>query len=342
MTRAPDLVVRVLESCRTTGLLTGARRVLVAVSGGADSLALLHCLHRIRAALGVSLVAGHVDHGLRPDSASDAEFVASSCEHLGVACIVRRIRVPASPGGSLEGRARIARYEALRDVAREVGTDRTATGHTASDQAETLLFRLVRGTGPLGLSGIAFEREDGMVRPLLCATRDEVRAWVAREGIAFRDDPTNLDPRHSRNRLRMEVLPVLRGMNPRIDFALSRLAEESADLGEWIRESVAPLARHEEVGVVRIARTDWEELPAALRPYAVVEAWRSLTGSPLGLSRTHLRAVLGMAASGAGTVSLPGQVRAGSTRDWLVFETLRPVTSGSGFTSAGPLNRLRH
>jgi len=323
MTRRRLLAPRVLEYCRNRALLAPGDRVLAAVSGGADSVVLLHVLQDIRGALDLHLVVGHVDHGLRRDSGEDAAFVEDLARDLGLPFLSRQVCC-AAPGRSLEEMARERRYEALQEMAREAGASRIATGHTATDQAETVILRMVRGSGPLGLAAILPATREGVVRPLLCATREEVGAYARERGLRWREDPTNRDSRFLRNRVRVEVMPALRALNPRIDFALAALAE---DLAAWPRAEVS-------VGPAQEVRLPLEPaLPPPLRAWQVREAWVRLTGSIAGLSRAHLEAVERLLAAtvGPAEVHLPRRVVArrepGALRLWREPEDRPPPGS---------------
>ena len=176
--------------------------VVVACSGGADSISLLV----LAAEAGLEPTAVHVDHGLRPDSATDALVVARAAETLGGAW--RTVLVHVGEGSNLEARAREARYRALRAASDELGATAILVGHTADDQAETILLNLLRGAASSGLSGMSSRRDD-LVRPLLHLRRAEVRAVAAARGLAVVDDPTNADTRWRRAWIRHQVLPML-------------------------------------------------------------------------------------------------------------------------------------
>jgi len=179
--------------------------VLVAVSGGPDSTALLHLIHGVAGDLDLSVAAAHFDHGVRAESGAEAEEVRRRTGDLGVACRVGR----AEEDLPLRQEAfREARYAFLRRVADDLGAGRIATGHQADDQAETVLFRILRGTGLRGLAGIP-ARRGRIVRPLLPFRRREILAWLEAREIPWIDDPSNRDPRWERARLRQEVLPAL-------------------------------------------------------------------------------------------------------------------------------------
>ena len=206
---ADELKRRVAAHCRRHGLLPGGWRILLMVSGGPDSMCLLGLLARIHppALLGVL----SVDHGLRPEAPAEADLVRRTAALMDIPCEIARPDIV--PGAGLPERARRARLEAATAAAARGRYARVATGHTADDQAETVLFRLARGTGRTGALGMA-PRRDVFVRPLLPATRRETRAWCAANGMPFVDDPSNDDPTFARARLRGGLLPALGAVHP--------------------------------------------------------------------------------------------------------------------------------
>lgn len=198
--------------------------VLCAVSGGADSMCLLHYLHTGAEAGGYTLHAAHFDHNLRgAESRRDADFVANWCKewgipfHLGSADVGAQAR---TRGEGVEETARALRYAFLQETAQAVGATRIATAHNADDNAETLLLHLVRGTGLQGLTGIP-PRRGTLVRPLLTTPRAEILAYLEAYHLPHVEDGTNSDTRYARNKLRHEVLPVLRALNPRLTESLN-------------------------------------------------------------------------------------------------------------------------
>lgn len=204
----------------------------VAVSGGADSVALLRVLVECRC----DVTAAHFHHGLRgADADGDAVFVSDLAGKLGLRFVLGRADVAAA-GGNLEAVGRKLRYAWFESL----GCDWIATGHTRDDQAETVLHRILRGTGVQGLRGIAAERPLGksrLVRPLLeSVSRADVLAFLESRNQPFRTDATNADPRFTRNRIRHELLPLLRSFNPNASAALARLAEQAEELDGFLAE----------------------------------------------------------------------------------------------------------
>jgi tRNA(Ile)-lysidine synthase len=200
------LVAAVSATIRRHAMFAGGERVLVAVSGGADSVALLHALRVLAPSLRLSLSVLHVDHQLRADSVRDAEFVRTLCARLDVPCDVTRVTV--RPGGSVEAEARAARHAALGEWAGRLGATRIALGHTRDDQAETVLMRVLAGAGPRGLAGMAPVR-GSIIRPLFALRRHEIAAELEAVGLPWIEDPSNRDVRFLRNRVRHDLLPAL-------------------------------------------------------------------------------------------------------------------------------------
>ncbi|MFT3766765.1 MAG: tRNA lysidine(34) synthetase TilS [Minicystis sp.] len=225
----PSLLRLVERLARDERLFARGDVVLCACSGGPDSTALLHVLARLRETIGHMVVAHGVDHGLRAEAAAELDVAARVAEPLGVPFEVTRLQV--APGANLQARARAARHEALARAAAAAGARLVATGHTADDRAETFLLRLLRGAGPRGLAVLpprAPSPAGGgieLIRPLLGARRRDVLAHLERHALPFARDPSNLDPRFTRVRVRSELVPLLEDLSPGIVAHLSSLAD---------------------------------------------------------------------------------------------------------------------
>ncbi len=246
---------------------------MVAVSGGPDSMSLLHCLHLLSAELGISLRVAHVDHGLRgADAAEDAVYVEQEAQSLGLSCTVLRVDVrslAARERLSLETAARTARYAALLSLASDLGADCLALGHTEDDQAETVLLHLLRGSGLDGLAAMRPRRGD-LARPLLGQSRAEIIAFCGAMGLTPRHDATNDDHTIRRNAVRWELLPVLETFNPRARSALARCAETLAADADYLRAQsenalAAVQAPCATPGGIALSVEALAALPAALR-----------------------------------------------------------------------------
>jgi tRNA(Ile)-lysidine synthase len=226
-------------------------RVLIAVSGGPDSMALLHALWEARARLQIELEVVGVDHGLRAEAARELDLVSARAEALELPFLRLGVDVGRERrrGVSLQDAARRARLGALAALAETRGARRVALGHQADDQAETVLFRIVRGTGLLGLGGIPYERAP-FVRPLLDVRRREILRYLRRRAIPFVEDPSNADLRFARARLRHQILPRLAEENPRVADALLALA--AAARGDGPALALPALSRRAAVSIARL------------------------------------------------------------------------------------------
>ena len=316
------------------------RALLVAVSGGIDSVALAHALHSISQRTGLKLSIGHVNHGLRgAESDADQAAVEALAARLGLPVRSARVDPAAARRGgpsrdrpTLQEAARELRYAALDAIARELGASCVATAHTADDQAETVLLRLLRGTGPDGLAGIPERSPDGRIaRPLLGTSRAEVERFAAAQGIAWREDGSNASGPYARNRLRNEWLPGLaRVFNPGLLRALAGLAEAQRKDSEWIGSQVEREASRRfamEGDWLRIETAGWEALPEALSRRL---ARRALAGCGSGrlASRRHLERMDAFLRRDAPhrTLELPGELRLVRDRAGV---RLGPVRGGS-------------
>ncbi len=288
--------------------------LLVAVSGGPDSTALLLALASLAPAHGWRLTAAHVDHGLRgADGATDRDLVARLAADLGVALVERRLVL--DPGAGVEARARRARHRALAALAAASGASRIVLGHTADDQAETVLLRLLRGAGRGGLAGMRRAR-GRLLRPLLGATRADVRRFLAERDVPFAVDRSNADLRHARNRLRRLVLPFLAAeFNPRVVPGLASLATRLRDEDDLLDALAA--ARQRE-----LADGSGLHVAVAAEPPAlgrrIVRRWLE-AGARAGVSGEQVERVLALARGHRrGVVATPGASRVLREGDRLV------------------------
>ena len=285
------------------GLIRAGDRGAVALSGGPDSLCLLHLLLGLRQELGLEVIALHVDHGLRPESAREAGEAAELARALGAEPVVLRAELSRTEqGGNLQELARDARLALLEAEARRRGCRWIALGHTATDQAETVLMRAVRGAGLQGLAGMS--RSRGLfIRPLLGVTRAEVRRHVERHSLIPLEDPTNATDRFLRNRVRHHVLPLLERENPAVVQALCRLADSCREDHEAL-EALSRDALDSARSAGGLDALGLRRLQPAILHRVLRLAYGEVTGSTRRLTRGHVQQAARLLASGEGSASL--------------------------------------
>jgi len=306
------------------GALVDGDRVVAAISGGLDSCVLLHLL-RFGGAPHLEVEVAHLDHAMRPSSAGDARWLTGLCAAWALPLHVERAHpVPAS-----EDEARRARYAFLEDVRRRVGAKLVLTAHHADDQAETVLFRALRGTGVAGLAGLPARREPGILRPLLEVWREELEAYASRVKLPWREDPSNECLGLARNALRRVILPEAeRLVAPGARRALVRLgrlaAEEEAAWASLIPELLTRLALRQGRGAVSLDRAAL----LGLHPAVQARLLRSLTRElGLNMDEAATRRAVGFAASGASgrRVELARSVELGRELDRLIIARRSPA-----------------
>ena len=274
--------------------------VLCAVSGGKDSMCLLHFLHALGQTRGFSVLAGHYNHHLRgAESDRDAAFVADWCRARGIPCVSGGGDVAAEAarcGAGIEETARRMRYDFLAQTAEARGAARIATAHNADDNAETLLLHLTRGCGLHGLTGIP-PRRDAIVRPLLTTGREEIEAYLALHALPHVEDSTNADTAFARNLLRHEVLPVLRRLNPRLTENVTATIRTLRADDDFLRARAAErAARAARLGDDLVIETrEIADAPSAVAPRVVRRLLEQMDAGHAAGGGVHLSAVVDLA-----------------------------------------------
>lgn len=310
---------RVREWALKHALLPQGANIVAACSGGPDSLALVDVLDGLRQDLHFNLFIAHFDHGLRgEDSTQDADFVRQFCEsrqlpyRSGGADVKGEAR---RRGGSIEEVARLLRYRFLHETAAEFGDALIATGHHRDDQAETVLLNLLRGSGERGLRAM-LPRQGGIVRPLLCVTRAEIELYCRARNLQPRTDSTNSNIEFKRNRVRHELMPLLRQRyNPALTETLCRTAEIFADdhefLGSYVESLVPQWVVRENVGY-RFNADVFSQLHVAVQRELLLNLLEKVRGNLKGISFSHVEQLrhLFQQDRGAHRIDLPGQLQA--------------------------------
>jgi tRNA(Ile)-lysidine synthase len=305
---------RVRGFIRDHDLVSGPDTLLLGVSGGPDSVCLLHILASLQKELEIKLWVAHLDHQLRgDDSEADARYVANLAHQMGVSATIGRRDAEGyrkEKRCSLEEAAREVRYAFLAEVATSVGASRVAVGHTADDQVETVLMHLIRGSG--GLRGMSPATQRGsllIVRPLLGVRREETEAYCQFHKLMPRSDPSNLSLSRLRNRIRHELLPLLRSYNPSIDKALLHTTRILADDLSFLEEEVFRIWGEiviEEGGTIILDSGRLSRLPPSLQRRLLRAVVRRLLGNLRDIEAAHIEAMRAMIAKPAGKrLSLP-------------------------------------
>ena len=305
MGNQPDVLKieeKVHQAIRARDLLSPGERIVVAVSGGPDSVALLSCLVALSSRWSWDLNIGHVNHGLRgAESEGDADFVEKLGKHFGVPVNIREVCLKKQDAKfgkqSLQAYAREARYQALETILQERNATKLAMGHTADDQAETVLMWMLRGSGAGGLSGIPPKRGERIVRPLLDMPRSDILAYLEQRQLTYRMDSSNSQPVYLRNRLRQDLIPHLKEYSPGLVNVLSRQAEILRDDHAYL-EILATEAFHQICVIVderslQLDRTALLALPIAIQRRVVRFGLQQLKGDTHGLRFDVVQRLLG-------------------------------------------------
>jgi tRNA(Ile)-lysidine synthase len=301
---------RVAEIIIRYNMLPDGGRVGVAVSGGADSVVLLHILTRLAPQFRIEPMVLHVNHELRgEESEADEAFVRGLAEWLHLPVLVER----SHPGeGNLEQAAREIRRSFFRKCMAEQNLACVALGHTRSDQAETVLFRFLRGSGLTGLAGMRPVTPEGFIRPLLTSSRTEIRTWAAAEGISWREDSSNESPDFARNRLRRETMPALaEAYNPNLESVLAGMADLASAEEDYWNQQVGPvyeqITRRSQLG--SFFQIDaLMDLHPALRRRVMRHAIKDVRGDLRSIDFQHVEAILNLCNTSQGhdRVLVPG------------------------------------
>src|SRR5438132_3502630 len=347
--RQHAFVRRVGVEMQRQGLIPANARVLVAVSGGPDSVGLLAVLQELghsRHIPGLVLHVAHMNYCLRGrESDEDAAFVSRLGTQWGIPVHVERADLDGLRGTSLQAHARQCRYAFFERLCRSHGLSHIATGHTADDQAETILMWLLRGCGPKGLGGIPIMREGRIIRPLLHVRRPEILNYLATRALIYRSDSSNAKKMYQRNRIRHDLLPKLQAFNPRLVEALARTAEllreEAVFLEEVEQARWSAILIESTPGRVVLDGEGFARTPPALQRRLLRRAWKAVRGTSAGLTYRHVASVLHqfVARTGDASVNLPGGISAGRLRNRVIMESAdrQPVDDDPSWASGVPL-----
>lgn len=303
--------------------------LLACCSGGMDSMVLLDLLVHSSSPLKMRLGVVHVDHGIRGEvSVNDASFVRGYCEKLGLPCHVYQLGM-SSKEPNLEERARLGRYEKIFACMAEFGYGAAATGHTKDDQAETLIYRFIRGSGIRGLGGMEYRSRNNLIKPVLSFTREQIESYAAERGIPFVEDQTNLDITLARNRIRREIIPSMKKINASVVEAISRLADIAREEGGFIDNEASALegsSRMLDWGIVKAYRlADLQNAPRAVLKRMLIAIVSEMLDEPRGIDSIQVDGIMDVVEGRKAAHAMKRKVSACRDGDIMVF-----CTAGSG------------
>ena len=284
------MMKKILDYMNKNRMFEQGDRVVLGVSGGADSICMLHLLNSLKEQLGITLYAVHVHHGIRGKEADrDADFVEKLCKQLNVPCQIFHLDIPSMAKEkkmSEEEAGRQARYQLFEKVAAETGADKIAVAHNLNDNSETVLFHLFRGSQIKGLTGIPAKRGK-IVRPLLCLSRSEIEKYLSEHHIEYCTDSTNNETAYSRNKLRLEILPYIKdNINNRAEYNIVNAAESLTEVYGYIESQAA--TAYEEFVVDNVLLNSAKELPLVVLKEVIRKWILNNTGKLKDITSTHV------------------------------------------------------
>ena len=317
-----DLVQQLERDWKRNQLICKGDHIIVGVSGGADSVCLLAVLSEVRIRWDLTIMAVHVNHSIRKETAvRDADFVKQLCEKLGISCQVETVDVPRlakENGLSVEEAGRIARYDTFERIRRECGANKIAVAHHLDDNAETILFQLIRGSGLRGMGGME-EKRGRIIRPLLSLTRKQIENWLLEKNLAYVTDETNLVQEYTRNKIRLTVLPYLEQQ------ISEKVREHIVNCGKlcleadnyFVNEAEKWLEQNGEddkAGTIEIKSQAFEQLHPALKKYVIRQVMEKICGRKKDISYVHVEEVIQLFQLPVGkSVNLPEHMYAKKT-----------------------------
>ncbi|MCI9617559.1 MAG: tRNA lysidine(34) synthetase TilS [Eubacterium sp.] len=291
-----DMMKKVLDFVNKNNILEHGDSVILGVSGGADSVCMLHLLNSLKEDLGIELTVVHVNHGIRGiEAEQDAEFVEHISEELGVECKIFHIDIPAiatQKKMSEEEAGRIERYAVFESVAEEIGANKIAVAHNLNDNSETVLFNLFRGSKLKGMTGIPVKREK-IIRPLLCLTRKEIEEYLEKHHLDYCIDSTNKETEYSRNKLRLDILPYIKeNINSKAEEHIVNTAQSLREIYDYIECQTDEA--YENYVKNNIILNESKDLPSVILK-EVVRRWIfNNTGSLKDITATHIDMVISL------------------------------------------------
>ncbi len=293
---------KVKNSIKEHGLIQEGDKIIVGVSGGPDSIMLLHILNRLKEEMNLQLYAAHLNHQIRGiEAQKDAYYMAQTCESMDIKYFIKSIDVPKycdDNGMSVEEGARKLRYEMFEEIKKTVRANKIAVGQNLNDQAETVIMRVMRGTGLQGLKGIEHIRKDGIIRPILDISRDEIEKYCDEHDLNPRIDQTNLESIYTRNKIRLELLPFMKEhFNENIIEAIVRMSSNIKNDSDYIEQNtneVFDRITTKKDKAIEINFSEYKDLHIAIKSRIIRKAIEFLCGNTKNIEQKHINDIFGL------------------------------------------------
>ncbi|MEN8079275.1 tRNA lysidine(34) synthetase TilS [Clostridioides difficile] len=299
---------KVINYIRDNKLIQEEDKVLVALSGGPDSVCLLHILYKLKKVLNIELGAIHINHMLRgEDSDNDEKYIGQLCDELGINYYVKRIDIECiskNTNVSLEVAGRNERYKAFEEIRKNNNYNKIAVAHNSNDQAETILMRMMRGTGLEGLTGIKAKRKDGVIRPILCLNRSEIERYCKENNLNPRIDASNYERVYSRNKVRLDILPYMKeNFNKDIIDTLNRMAlilqKDNEFIEEYSKKCYNIYCENYE-GKLKVSRDLFENEMESIITRVVIRAFKEISNCHQNFEMKHIYEIVNLSKKGTG------------------------------------------
>ena len=299
-TRLDSLEENFLNTIKDNNLIEKGDKIVVGVSGGPDSITLLYCLNKYKEKLGYEIVVAHINHLIRKDSTEDEQFVENVCKEMKIKCYIKRadiIKLAEIEKRGEEETGRMVRYAFFDEIAQKESANKIAIAHNMNDNAETVLLNLIRGCGLSGLEGIQPKEYNKYIRPLINCKREEIETYCEKNKLNPRIDYTNKENIYKRNKIRNELLPYLKELNPNIVQNLSRLSKIVKNENTYINKEVENIYNkigNESLGKIELEVNSFNNLPINIRQNLILYVIQKLLGTTRNIQKVNIDDIIEM------------------------------------------------
>ncbi len=298
--RLDPLEEKILNTIKEENLIEEGDVIVVGVSGGPDSIILLTCLNKYKEKLKCKIIVAHVNHLIREDSTEDEKYVENVCKNLGIPCYIKRenvLEISKKEKKGTEETGRKIRYDFFEEISKKEKSNKIAIAHNMNDNAETILLNLIRGCGLSGLEGIQSKEYNKYIRPLINCKREEIEQYCEKYNLNPRIDYTNNENIYRRNKIRNELIPYLKGLNPNIIQNLSRLSKIVKDENEFINNYVKKIyggISSESLGKIELDLSEFNKIDKVYKQNLIIYTITKLVGSARNVEKTNIDDIIKM------------------------------------------------